>query len=100
MFLIEGILHPFFKLFLLESQDNVNLKSFMIAGIFGTMLHVLLDSPLYTDIRPFFPLTINPLHNPALTFEIYGFCVWMGILGIIYYVSLLVFTVYGRVRKG
>ena len=46
----------------------------MFAGVLGTLLHVLLDSPLYDDIRPFYPLTANPLYNPALSSEVYGVC--------------------------
>ena len=98
MFLLERVLHPLYKVFLLEA-DNLKLKSFMVAGVLGTMAHVLLDSPLYGDIRPFYPLTVNPLLNPALTVEVYSLCVWMGILGITYYVGLLAFSVYGRLRR-
>ena len=96
MFLLERFFHPFYKTFLLESGDVPNLKSFMVAGVSGTTLHVLLDSPLYGDIHPFYPLTTNPLYNPALSSEVYGFCVWMGIIGIIYYVGLLAFSAYKK----
>lgn len=96
MFVLERLLRPIYKLFLLESGDNMNLKSFMLAGALGTMLHVLLDSPLYSDIRPLYPLTINPLYNPALSIEVYSLCVWMGIIGIIYYASLLVLSAYRK----
>jgi len=99
MFLFEKVLRPLYKAFLLEPNGNLNLKSFLVAGISGTMLHVLLDSPLYNDIRPFYPLTINPLYNPALSLEVYSFCVWMGILGIIYYAGLIAFSAYKKLRK-
>ena len=96
MFLLERFLQPLYKLFLLETADGLNAKSFVVAGALGTTLHVLLDSPLYTDIRPFYPLTINPLYSPALSLEIYSICVWMGILGIIYYAGLLAFLAYRK----
>jgi len=96
MFIFERFLRPLYKLFLLEPDEKLNLKSFLLAGALGTALHVLLDSPLYSDIRPFYPLTINPLLNPALTSEVSSFCVWMGVLGIIYYVALLAFLVYKK----
>lgn len=99
MFLLERVLKPLYKMFLLEAENELNLKSFLIPGIFGVMLHVLLDSPLYTDIRPFYPLSVNTLYNPALSLEVYSFCVWMGILGIIYYVGLLAFSIYRKLRK-
>ena len=99
MFLLERVLHPLYKVFLLEADDGLTLKSFVVAGVFGTCLHVLLDSPLYADICPFYPITANPLLNPALTLGVYSLCVWMGVLGIIYYVGLLSFLDYGKLRK-
>jgi membrane-bound metal-dependent hydrolase YbcI (DUF457 family) len=88
MFLLERVLHPIYKMFLLEPDDPLNRKSFFVAGVLGTILHVLLDSPLYGEMRPFFPLTMNPFYNPTLSLEIYSLCVWMGILGIIYFLLI------------
>ncbi|MDD1766561.1 MAG: hypothetical protein LUQ00_01410, partial [Candidatus Methanomethyliaceae archaeon] len=72
------------------------LGSFMVAGALGTLIHVLLDSSLYDDILPFYPLTVNPFYNPALSPEIYSICVWMGIIGLIYYAALVVISVYKK----
>ncbi len=99
MFLLERILHPLYKLFLFESDNMLSLKSFLAAGVLGTALHVLFDSPLYGEMRPFYPLTMNPLYNPALSLEIYSLCVWMGILGIAYYVAILVFLTYKKLSR-
>ena len=99
MLLFERFLHPLYGMFLLESANNLNLKSFMLAGVLGTMLHILLDSPLYGDIHPFYPLTMNPLYNPTLSLEVYSACVWMGVLGIIYYACLLAFSGYKRLHQ-
>lgn len=99
MFLLERFLHPLYKAFLFETDETLNLKPFFVAGVLGTTLHVLLDSPLYGEMRPFFPLTINPLYNPALSLEVYSFCVWMGIIGIIFYVGLLAFLSYKKLRN-
>ena len=99
MFLLERVLHPLYRVFLLEADNGLTLKSFGVAGVFGTCLHVLLDSPLYADIRPFHPLTANPLLDPALTLGVYSLCVWMGIAGILYYLGLLAFSAYERLRK-
>jgi len=97
-FLLERFLRPLYGLFLLEPGDRLGLRSFVFAGAFGTVLHVLLDSPLYGDISPFFPLTVNPMYHPAVTLKVYGLCVLMGVLGIAYYVGLLAFSVYRRAR--
>jgi hypothetical protein len=99
MFLLERLLHPIYKVFLLEPDDRLRLRSFMVAGVLGTMLHILLDSPLYDDIHPFYPLTINPLYNPTLSAEVYGICVWMGIFGVVYYAGLLAFSAYKRLPR-
>jgi hypothetical protein len=99
MFLLERFLHPIYKAFQLESDGMLNLKSFLVAGVSGTVLHVLLGSPLYDDIHPFYLLTVNPLYNPALSLEIYSFCVWTGALGIIYHAASLAFLAYKRLYK-
>ncbi len=99
MFLLERILRPLFRVFLLESGDPLSLKSFLVAGGLGSSLHVLLDALLYDEMVPFFPLTANPLYNPALSLEVSIFCVWMGIFGVAYYLGLLAFSVYGKFRR-
>lgn len=98
MFLLERFLYPLYKLFLLEVVD-LKLKSFIAAGILGTVLHIFLDAPLYDDIMPFYPLKVNPLYNPSITLEVYNFCIWMGILGVIYYLCLLGLTIYRKITK-
>ncbi len=101
MFLLERISRSLYKTLLLESNATPKLKSFILAGILGTMLHVLLDSPLYDDIRPFYPLLSNPLYHLASLSEVYGFCTWVGVLGIAFYLGLLIFSVYrGLEKKG
>ncbi|MFW6117095.1 MAG: hydrolase [Thermoproteota archaeon] len=87
MFRLEPFLQPFYKLFRLENGKSLSLKSFLAAGGLGTGVHVLLDTPLYSDIRPFFPFTANPLYNPALTLEIYILCIGMAAFGIRYYLG-------------
>jgi len=99
MFLLERFLQPFYRIFLLEADKNLSLKSFLLAGSLGTGLHILLDSPLYNDITPFYPITTNPLYNPSLTPEIYSFCVWMGTFGIICYIGLLIFSIRRKLSK-
>lgn len=96
MFTLERFLKPIYKTLLLETGNSLNLKAFLLSGALGTWLHVLLDSPLYAEIQPFYPLTTNPLYNPALETEVYSLCVWMGIFGIIWYVSLLILLGYRK----
>lgn len=99
MFLLERIMHPLYKVFLLEPKIMLKAKPFIIAGVLGTMFHVLLDAPLYDDIRPFYPLAVNPLYSVVSPLEVYSLSVWMGILGIVFYVGLLFFLAYDRLWK-
>jgi len=91
MFFIDRFLHSIYKILMLVPEENQNIKTFMVTGILGAIFHVLLDSPLYGDIHPLFPLAQNPFYNPNLSLEVYTFCVWMGIIGIIYYIGLLIY---------
>jgi hypothetical protein len=96
MFRLEGSFVSLYKLLLMETGTKFGLGSFMVAGALGTVVHVLLDSPLYDDILPFYPLTVNPFYNPALSPEIYSICVWMGVIGLIYYAALVGLSVYKK----
>jgi hypothetical protein len=98
MFVLEKFLHNFFRGLLLEPNSKLGLKSFMAAGVLGTILHTLLDAPLYSEMQPFYPLTANPLYNPSLSATIYNVCVWLGVIGVIYYVYLLVLRGYMHVH--
>jgi len=96
MFLLEKFLHRFYRGLLLEPNGKLGLKSFMVAGVLGTTIHTLLDAPLYSEMQPFYPLTVNPLYNPSLSPTIHNICVWLGIIAIIYYIYLLVWFGYRR----
>lgn len=99
MFFLERTIHPLYKTLLLEPEAMFKKSQFIIAGVLGTMLHVLFDSPLYWDIKPFYPLTVNPFYGWVSSLEIYLLSVWMGILGIIFYLLLLIVWAYKRQRK-
>jgi Flp pilus assembly protein protease CpaA len=100
MFFLERFLQPVYKAFLLETDNKPRLSAFVVAGVLGTVLHVLFDAPLYTDIQPFYPLTTaNPLLNTVSSANVYAATIWLGVLGIVFYVGLLVFHAYGKVGK-
>ena len=97
MFLLERPMHPLYRKLLLEPDIAFKKSQFMITGVLGTMLHVLFDSPLYLDIKPFYPLTANPLNGLGSSLEIYLLSFWMGVLGMIFYLLLIVWHI--RKRK-
>ena len=99
MFLLDKFFHSLYRRLLLGTDRKKRLTNFILAGFSGIMLHVTLDAPLYSDIRPFYPITANPLYNPALTLEIYSLCVWMGLIGIVFYAGLLGLAIYKILRR-
>ncbi len=99
MYLLEGVFAKLWRGLLLEDEACRSVKRFIIAGISGTELHVLLDAPLYTDIKPLYPYTHNPFFNPSLANAIYGLCLYAGIAGIAYYIALAVSTSIRRSRS-
>ena len=100
MFYLEKFLHPLYKTLLLVPNGTLKMKSFMVAGAFGAMLHVLFDSPLYAEMQPFFPITTNPLYNSVSSADVYSGCVWLGIFGLIFYAILVLSYVYKKSKKG
>lgn len=66
------------------SQDSAFL-TIIYTSIFGVYSHVVLDSMLYADIKPFWPLDANPFLNVLTARQVYGFCLISFIPGIILY---------------
>jgi len=93
MFLIEGRMHPLYETLQLEPETPLKRSRFTIAGVAGTLLHVLFDSPLYSDIKPFYPLTLNPLYGSVSSSDIFLITFVMGIFGIAFYILILLLKV-------
>ena len=64
------------------------------ASIIGTYSHVLLDSFLYAEMNPFFPLIGNPFLGLFQLVFIYNICIFFGILGIGAYLLRLIYNQY------
>jgi membrane-bound metal-dependent hydrolase YbcI (DUF457 family) len=89
---MRGTLSPLMSFLKLEQKTSF--RSIFLASVFGIYLHILLDSPLYSDIRPFYPIEANPLlgHGMFVGFEIYTFCVLSLLGGAIVYAARLAFA--------
>jgi hypothetical protein len=98
VFVIERSMRPIYVKLLLDPDIKFSKLQFVTAGVLATLLHVLLDSPLYSDIKPFFPLSANPLYGAAYSIEIYLLSIWMGIFGIAFYIVLLIVSGYKKRR--
>ncbi|MGQ9781842.1 MAG: hypothetical protein ACUVQ8_06305 [Nitrososphaeria archaeon] len=69
-------------------KQKLSHRSVWFSSFSGIYLHILLDSPLYSDIRPFFPLNINPFYGGSISagLEVYGFCVFSFVAAVGLYV--------------
>ncbi|WMW26327.1 hypothetical protein RE474_06340 [Methanolobus sediminis] len=59
---------------ILRVEQSYSFNSIIIGSIIGTWSHVILDSPLYTDITPLWPLSANPLLWILSSGTIYALC--------------------------
>jgi len=83
---MRGYLEPLMRLVGLEQVSSP--RSVYAAALSGVYMHILLDSLLYVDIRPFYPSSYNPfLGGMAAAFGVWWFCTVTGLIG----VALLVF---------
>jgi membrane-bound metal-dependent hydrolase YbcI (DUF457 family) len=68
---------------LIGLEQRPSPRNIYAAALSGVYLHILLDSRLYTDMRPFYPFSYNPfLDGMSAAFEIWWFCVITGLLGV------------------
>lgn len=89
MYLLKEHFETAFKTLKLKCKSYLPFKSYVVAGVSGAIFHVMLDYPLYRDIKPLYPLTYNPLYNPAITGFIYRFCTYAFIVGLLEYIIIL-----------
>jgi len=89
MFRLSSITKKVMKFFQLEQE--VTLKRVMAASLAGVYFHILLDSPLYPDIKPLYPLDVNPFFSSdlAVSIYIYMFCIFSLLFGVIVYIIRL-----------
>jgi len=66
------------------SQDS-SFKKILWTSFFGVYFHILLDSFLYRDVKPFYPLESNPFLGLFSSQQIYFFCGLSFLVGISFY---------------
>ncbi len=77
-------------------DQNTSFKKILWTSFFGAYTHILLDSILYKDIKPFYPLDGNPFYGSLSSQQIYQFCILTFMIAIIVY-SYRLFS--GKDRK-
>ena len=86
MYALEGTLTPLYEALAIPRHKS-GFKGYLAAALIGTWSHVLLDAPLYAEMRPFFPLSGNPFLDPGLSFAVYGLCAMSFLLGSAGYIA-------------
>ncbi len=66
------------------AQDS-SFPKVLVSSFFGVYSHVLLDSFLYADTRPFYPSGANPLLGLFSAGEVYLFCTLAFAAAIVFY---------------
>ena len=99
-----GILANYSKSYLRFVMEKIlrlpyknSLKKYILSGILGSWLHILIDSPLYTDIKPFYPFNGNPLFGVIQSDLMYRYCALAYIPAIVFY--FLIITIVNRKKS-
>lgn len=75
---------------LLRIQQGSSFRTILITSFLGAYSHVLLDSFLYGEMNPFYPITGNPFQSLSNSLLAYYFCIVTFILGLILYIRRLI----------
>jgi membrane-bound metal-dependent hydrolase YbcI (DUF457 family) len=90
--IMEEIREPLTSLLsVFRIEQEFSFKSVLLASFIGVYLHILLDSFLYIEMRPFYPADINPLYVGTAAIEtfVYSFCTWCFVGATVIYVGRL-----------
>jgi membrane-bound metal-dependent hydrolase YbcI (DUF457 family) len=82
--LLRGLLAKFLVWFRIRPESSF--KRSLCTSLFGVYFHILLDSFLYGEMNPFYPLTGNPFLGFLSSSTVYEFCTFSLIFGFILYV--------------
>ncbi len=94
---LRNILNTIVSVFGVHQEST--LRSLFIASLIGTYSHVFLDSFLYAEMNPFYPLLGNPFLGLLSTQFTYGLCIASGLLGLAVYAGYLLYRYYGPKRN-
>jgi membrane-bound metal-dependent hydrolase YbcI (DUF457 family) len=81
-------------------KQESSMRHIISASLIGTYSHVLLDSFLYSEMNPFFPLLGNPFVGLLGFGFMYNLCVVLGLVGFfIYLLRVLLNHGVGRINR-
>ena len=74
-------------------SQKSSFRKILFTSFVGVYSHVFLDSFLYGEMMPFYPLEVNPFYTLFVAYPvytiIYGFCTVTGLFGIVLYAYLI-----------
>jgi len=83
-------LNKLVSLFSLHQESSF--RHIFLASIIGTYFHVFLDSLLYGEMHPFYPLLGNPFVGIFHFAFVYDVCVFLGLLGFGAYIVRMLYN--------
>jgi len=87
IYLLRKPLNRVMAVFKLEQNQGFGI--ILWTSLFGVSLHILLDAPLYSDIKPFYPHLYNPLYGVVSEYTVYLFCGISFLVGFLLYIVKL-----------
>ncbi len=75
----------------LKVEQKFSFIKILLSSFIGIYIHILLDSLMYIDIQPFFPLEINPFYRSTIWPGLIELliCIWCFIGAILVYIIRL-----------
>ncbi|MDH5266382.1 MAG: hypothetical protein OEW62_01745 [Candidatus Bathyarchaeota archaeon] len=91
-------LSPLLSFFKLEQKSTF--KNILLASLTGIYIHILLDSRIHRDIRPFYPMDFNPFLSSSTLdgWDVHVLCVWCFVGAAAIYLIRL-FLIWRRTTK-
>jgi len=79
-------------------EQETTTRKILAASLLGIYIHILLDSRMHPDVKPFYPLDINPFLSRSMLagLEVHMLCIWMFIGGLITYTVMLILKARSR----
>jgi len=95
---IRGKFAMWLRFFKLEQKSSF--RSIILASLSGVYIHILLDSRMHWDIKPFYPFDFNPFLSGSLLVgvELSMLCIWSFVLGMIIY-GIKLFLIWRKTAK-
>lgn len=93
-YLLKNPIQEIMKLFKLS--QNSSFKKILSTSFFGIYSHILLDSFLYEEMKPFYPFLGNPFFELFSSIQVYLFCTFSFLIAIALYLKILFFKTNNR----